>query len=122
MRASRVLRAATLLATATAISACKELDPPPDERIVPRTFSAPVLTLGLRSAGPPPSSPAPSASAELGCCDALRAEVARVGVEDESALLFAALECDRATKAKAFSPSKIKALIGDLELPESCRR
>lgn len=101
-------------------TACGELDQPPDEVPTPREIATPTLTLGRDRLGS--ASPSPSASATFdGCCDALRSAVSHVGVEDESALLLAAIECDRMTAAKRLDVAKIRALLGGIAPPSACR-
>lgn len=107
----------------TASPGCSAFDQPPDEKPAPREHAAPTLTLGLRDRGAPSASSEPTASSgpiAPTCCEALREEVRLVAIEDESALLFAAIECDRMRAAKAFSLGKLRALLGELPIPKSC--
>ena len=124
----RAIRAGALLGGLIGVVGCDALEQPPDERPVPREFASPTLTLG-RSALPSqvPPALAPSASAlpsgrpTSACCDALRDAAQVAAVEDQSALLFASLECDRMVKEKSLSTPRLQALTGTLPLPPSCR-
>lgn len=110
---------------------CRALDQPPDEKPTAREIPAPTLTL-RRSLLPPSASAAPSGASAApipssggppgpACCDALRAAVVDAAIEEESALLFAALECDKMAAAKKVDPTKLRALLAGIQLPPACR-
>lgn len=121
---------------------CDALHQPPDDKPVPREFASPTLTLGraprplpapssgaVASASPGSSEGSTTSSSSVApggrldgaaCCDALREAANTALVEDQSALLFAALECDRMADEKNLSTKRLQALTGTLPLPPTC--
>lgn len=121
---SPLRRASALLAIS--LAGCQALDQPPDGKPSARELPAPSLTL-RRTLDPPAPSARPAPAASSGgapastCCDALRSAVVDVAIEEESALLFAALECDKMSATRAFDAAKLRALLGGIPLPPACR-